>query len=273
MEHDRFEVFGDNAFPQHPTPPVSAPALSPVPFGAFRRISSSPSQPLPHSSSPLPSSSFSSPLPTPRKRKSDGFIIKVSLANMIGKKVGESSRMQYFSLSPTNANVPAIISLAEEGFGVQPLILVHANGLQMEDTAATRDNTFWRCSARKIFAVKREEFVGTFDRFTDGDNHVRESIDEIKTMLQENILLPRDVGALLKSTLLIEPLKETFKCVVCQDISASPIAISMCCKQVLGCSTCVDQWTELRCPHCRNEFYETVTVNVFENILAILNNL
>ncbi|XP_057314337.1 uncharacterized protein LOC130655589 [Hydractinia symbiolongicarpus] len=77
----------------------------------------------------------------------------------------------------------------------------------------------------------------------------------------------------IKNNALIEPLKETFKCVVCQDISASPIAISMCCKQVLGCSTCVDQWTELRCPHCRNEFYETVTVNVFENILAILNNL
>ena len=61
--------------------------------------------------------------------------------------------------------------------------------------------------------------------------------------------------------------REIFDCMICRQLSKSPISIATCCKQLLVCSECVECWDRGTCPHCRSEIYETVNVNVFQSIL------
>ena len=73
--------------------------------------------------------------------------------------------------------------------------------------------------------------------------------------------IKKDVDLQLKNHL-----REIFDCMICRQLSKSPISIATCCKQLLGCSECVERWDRGTCPHCRSEIYETVNVNVFESI-------
>ena len=61
------------------------------------------------------------------------------------------------------------------------------------------------------------------------------------------------------------------KCLICQGICVSPIKASLCCKQFLGCKSCVDNWDRPMCPHCRSEDYSTIEFTAFEAVLEILH--
>ena len=78
--------------------------------------------------------------------------------------------------------------------------------------------------------------------------------------------------------------RDAFKCQICQGIPTPPLIVSKCCKQLLGCESCVNDWFSgpdamlKTCPLCReprgrnetmlfrgfDEFVESVKV-VFEN--------
>ena len=74
--------------------------------------------------------------------------------------------------------------------------------------------------------------------------------------------IKKDVDLQLKNHV-----REIFDCMICRQLSKSPISIATCCKQLLGCSECVERWDRGTCPHCRSEIYETVNVNIFGSIL------
>ena len=64
-----------------------------------------------------------------------------------------------------------------------------------------------------------------------------------------------------------------FGCRLCAEIS-SPICLSVCCNQFLGCEACVMRWVESvgTCPHCRDENIHT-NVRVFNCFNNMLVNL
>ena len=74
--------------------------------------------------------------------------------------------------------------------------------------------------------------------------------------------LKKDIDLQLKNHI-----REIFDCMIRRQLSKSPISIPICCKQLLGCSECVERLDRGTCPHCRSEIYETVNVNIFESIL------
>ena len=50
--------------------------------------------------------------------------------------------------------------------------------------------------------------------------------------------------------------KRTFNCLVCNDAASPPVSLSKCCKQILGCASCIEAWrvsegSEGTCPNCR----------------------
>ena len=50
---------------------------------------------------------------------------------------------------------------------------------------------------------------------------------------------------------------QAFKCKICLDTSVPPIIVTKCCRSILGCQSCVDQWyagddgLSKSCPNCR----------------------
>jgi len=104
-------------------------------------------------------------------------------------------------------------------------------------------------------------------------------IQELKQTLIINTIhlnTPGDMSSLqiaIKSTLLINPLKEAFKCLICHGIiQTSPTYFSTCCKQLIACSECIPR-LGIECPHCRSEDFETIAVNTFDSVIATLGRV
>ena len=103
-------------------------------------------------------------------------------------------------------------------------------------------------------------------------NAIKELDKNIKTKTEYSVLLPqsRALEEAIWSSQLIGPLKDALKCLICQGICVSPIKASLCCKQFLGCKSCVDNWDRPMCPHCRSEDYSTIEFTAFEAVWEIL---
>ena len=99
--------------------------------------------------------------------------------------------------------------------------------------------------------------------------------------LKKSIILMREEGLLLSRRVtdprLGSAFLDNFKCLVCHSLSQSPVTVSVCCRQVLGCSTCIDQWfaENNRCLHCRTENAQerTIKLNCFLNVLSLSREL
>ena len=104
-------------------------------------------------------------------------------------------------------------------------------------------------------------------------NAIKELDKNIKTKTEYSVLLPqsRALEEAIWSSQLIEPLKDALNCLICQRICVSPIKASLCCKQFLGCKSCVDNWDRPMCSHCRSEDYSTIEFTAFEAVLGILH--
>ena len=78
---------------------------------------------------------------------------------------------------------------------------------------------------------------------------------------------------------LLEQLKEGFTCQICRSTIVPPVIFACCCKSIIGCQVCIDQWyqgvdgmarsfpicrferafTETTVLHGLNDFFETIT--------------
>lgn len=143
--------------------------------------------------------------------------------------------------------------------------------------------SFWKSNARKVFAVSKSCFEASQsdNRRPNPYLEVMSTLNQLETnienTIQQNMILPRtsSLEEAIWSTQLIGPLKDCFKCLICRGTSVSPVVFSLCCKQILGCKSCNDEYNRTLCPHCREEDYEKVEVVLFENLLQIMqqNNI
>ena len=164
---------------------------------------------------------------------------------------------------------------------------------------------FWRVGSRKIFAVLSYEVAkgkGTkkgkgkeattskvmkrqyceIDSDSDDDKHHQEVMKEISSLrLDISQVLQLTKGMKLPPGLYIQ-LKQTFKCKICHTSPISPPVIyTRCCKNILGCETCVDHWYNgnegrtRNCPLCRNErsLPETSRLNGLDEFLHNISPL
>ena len=115
-------------------------------------------------------------------------------------------------------------------------------------------------------------FIGTLDELK-GD------LKEIKQSLQQKFdTTNSETGDVLRSCGLFvdfhDKLLTCFKCLICAQKATSPIILGFCCKQMIGCNTCVERWldTHTTCPHCRNEngAENLKTFAIFDNIVDML---
>ena len=99
-----------------------------------------------------------------------------------------------------------------------------------------------------------------------------EEIQEIKTLLQNKIIIPE--GNISKLFELVMPLKKVFRCMICHGLTEPPLIILTRCKKVLACEVCVRRCDRTRCPHCRNEEqFETANMTIFNSILNIVKDI
>lgn len=168
---------------------------------------------------------------------------------------------------------------------------------------------FWKSPRRKIFAVSQRDLrdinkasrksavadLDSSDEESDFANsslpkkqklekridEIGEDVLEIKETITEMLSLTPNTKLPMGFQRLV---RDAFKCQMCHSIPNPPLIVSKCCKQLLGCESCVNNWfggpdAMLKtCPLCReprgrnetmlfrgfDDFVERVKV-VFEN--------
>ena len=152
---------------------------------------------------------------------------------------------------------------------------------------------FWKVGSRKCYAVKERSKKSTKKKYpadSSSDSDSSELIQEPRPKkprydAEKDI---KDIKKKITSLLTIEKslkvpsslrllLLENFKCCICQDTMKPPIIFSRCCKFMIGCEHCIDQWYEKSrtCPRCRAErgFTETCRINGMDEFLKGIKKL
>ena len=152
---------------------------------------------------------------------------------------------------------------------------------------------FWRCGSRKVYAVleknlrcvNKGKFAADTSASSDDSDHptskmkpkadVSKDIKEIKSSIEKLFSVQKTMKVPIG---LRQTLNECFKCTVCQDVITPPVIFSRCCRFVIGCETCIDQWYEDRakkCPRCRQErgYSETCRLNGLDEFLQAIKTL
>ena len=104
-------------------------------------------------------------------------------------------------------------------------------------------------------------------RVTECNKRTRQKYQQQKKKKIEDSVLEEAIW----SSQLKGPLKDALKCLICLGICVSTIKASLCCKQFLGCKSCVDNRDRPMCLNCRSEDYSTIEFTAFEVVLEILH--
>jgi len=250
-----FKVEGDEAdsmttlSPSTPTstsqsPQNSAAANNFPPHGAFRAFSSS-----------LPLHS--------RKRSMNQHSLKIVLATVKNKKIGDRLRMNYFNITEETANVADITSTVREFYKDEDLVLVPATKdlTRYEDSPATRLLSFWKNNSRKVFAVKEKE-ISMINTQQESPETNLQSVMVGLNRIESKIDVYADLANVCS---------RVFQCLICLLPAGPDIVFGGCCKQLLGCEGCVQQWFDNNdsCLHCRSEdgSERIIKLNCFAEII------
>ena len=151
---------------------------------------------------------------------------------------------------------------------------------------------FWKVPSRKIYAVQQSELlskgksrrrrsainVSSEDSDSDfvNEKKKRSSGGNSLAVIQEFQLLKKEIDTVLTITKsmrfppgLYLAMSNSFSCNICLDIIHPPVIFARCCKNLLGCESCVDIYYSgengslKTCPICRSAraFPETCRVN------------
>ena len=167
---------------------------------------------------------------------------------------------------------------------------------------------FWNVPSQKIYAVqaielqlpskgkgplRRKSLAGSSEE-SENDFEVTPAQKKMKdvsgttVVIEEIRQLKSEVQSVLKITknLKYPPglyliINNAFSCKICLGIINPPVIFARCCKNILGCETCVDNLyggengTVKRCPLCRSEraFSETCRINGLDDFLKGLKPL
>ena len=100
---------------------------------------------------------------------------------------------------------------------------------------------------------------------------VKDKLDKI-FCLSRNMAVPIGLRSIIY---------DTFKCIICQNTMEGPVIFARCCKTLIGCQKCVDQWYRgedgqaRSCPKCRAEraFVETSRLVGLDEFLQAIGPL
>ena len=211
-----------------------------------------------------------------------GISVKIVQAHLSftsgGKPRFQPVGQMYVPVHETTANVPHVLSAVQQEFG-QSYIIVTADGIELQDSPGTQGIQFWKVPSRKLFAVdeanlprqmlpltvpessrKRSAPQPTISDLEDDICRVDRKMDAMAMEFSE---LKRQLQDLFKVTGTSVPpalrllFDQAFKCKICLDTSVPPIIVTKCCRSILGCQSCVDQWyagddgLSKSCPNCR----------------------
>lgn len=103
-------------------------------------------------------------------------------------------------------------------------------------------------------------------------------LSEIKSLKDEVIDMMKIAKGTTIPPRLYKILTESFKCHICHSAPLKlPPIFARCCRNVLGCATCVDEWfkRESTCPLCRNDraLPDTSTINGLDEFIEAISNL
>ena len=97
---------------------------------------------------------------------------------------------------------------------------------------------------------------------------IRAAFDEAMVLSKDNNIPPG----------LRQSLRETFKCRICLHGITPPVVTAKCCRIILGCESCVNEWFRgddaltKPCPSCRMErgYNETMVIRGLDDFLEDL---
>ena len=137
--------------------------------------------------------------------------------------------------------------------------------------ASSEDSADEEFIPRSLKRVKGTPRRSDMETLLDSIKDVKSTVDGLMEVNQ-NCRIP--LG--LKKALL-----ESFKCAICLNLAKSPIVVTKCCKNILGCSGCVnmlysgeDALTK-SCPLCRTErgYSDTMVLNGLDSFLSLVNKI
>ena len=130
--------------------------------------------------------------------------------------------------------------------------------------------SFWRSPRRKLYAVPKVDCGSKPVVLSDSEDDFQPRKKPRKEDAQDAILSGisdikssiADMTSITKSTRILLGLykitRDTFKCSICHVVPARPpIIIAKCCKTILGCEQCINEWFSgpdaltKSCPSCR----------------------
>ena len=88
-----------------------------------------------------------------------------------------------------------------------------------------------------------------------------------------------EINRCMQNVQLGDVINRIFKCMICHSLTRGPVCIGNCCKQVLGCGDCLEQWfvNNNSCPHCRadngNVGANKVLTTAFDDLLEKARSL
>nr|XP_024661071.1 uncharacterized protein LOC112436095 [Maylandia zebra] len=198
------------------------------------------------------------------------FQRSVYFADVVGGRL-IPNRMVVVRFLESEATLQGIVGKVQDAIGnYNPIILTDAQGNAILESEGTTGSQYWRQNARKILAVPEQDFnclQGTkrkklSSRKDDDSASLGEVSDKIEELVLASQSLPAVTAAIKELTDLavaqkvttpkLQTLKEGFSCVVCMNIIEDPV-FSLCCRSIIGCKTCVEQWQETsqHCAKCR----------------------
>ncbi|KAI7807114.1 hypothetical protein IRJ41_022630, partial [Triplophysa rosa] len=219
----------------------------------------------------------------------------IFLAEVVGGRLSPS-RMVVVRFSECEATLQGIIGKVQDAIGSHdPMVLTDAQGNAILDSEGTTGSQYWKQNARKILAVQEQAFqelqrtkrrrMSRKDEDAAGIGEITEKIEELVLASQS---LPDITAAVKELTNLaatqrviltpsqLQTIKQGFCCVVCMKFIEEPV-FTECCRSIIGCKTCVEQWqeTSVHCAKCRGN---TAGNNIFEingvsEALAVLRSL
>ena len=155
---------------------------------------------------------------------------------------------------------------------------------------------YWKVGSRKLFALhpasrRRQTPTINLDDDDDDDDECdsldfdtcpppskrrstrhtvkafQDSLKQLKDMASNISSIKRNIDSLTTVSEatpvplpILNVLKVSFKCVVCQDVINPPVTYGACCQSILGCERCLDTWYKRdgpdslltsKCPHCQ----------------------
>ncbi|XP_034736349.1 uncharacterized protein LOC117949883 [Etheostoma cragini] len=194
------------------------------------------------------------------------------------------------------ANLQGIIGKVQDATGsYDPMILTDAQGNAILEYEGTTGSHYWKQNARKILAVQEREFqelqgkkrrrLSRKDDEATGIGEVTEKLEElvlasqnlpdITATIRELTNLAATQRVILNQTQL-QTIKQGFCCVVCMKFIEEPV-FTLCCRSIIGCKTCVEQWqeTSVHCAKCRENTAgnNILQVNGLSEVFSVLRSL